>query len=183
MSIFESYNFNYKIISKSDDSAEEGINKCLKKIETKYFCILNSDDYIGETNYLSGLISLLKNTDSDVVFPNFGSLISETKKILDQSYSFNRMLYNNIVPDIAWIAKTEVLKEGLYSTDYKVATSYHFLLRLYKKNYKFKRDKNFNYYFRMGGQSYKYGYLGYRECRDIAISYVQTSIECIKPFL
>ena len=31
-----------------------------KKIETKYFCILNSDDYIGETNYLSGLISLLK---------------------------------------------------------------------------------------------------------------------------
>ena len=82
LSIFESYNFNYKIISKSDDSAEEGINKCLKKIETKYFCILNSDDYIGETNYLSGLISLLKNTDSDVVFPNFGSLISETKKNL-----------------------------------------------------------------------------------------------------
>ena len=84
LSIFESYNFNYKIISKSD-SAEEGINKCLKKIETKYFCILNSDDYIGETNYLSGLISLLK-TDSDVVFPNFGSLISETKKILDQRH-------------------------------------------------------------------------------------------------
>ncbi len=183
LSIFESYNFNYKIISKSDDSAEEGINKCLKKIETKYFCILNSDDYIGETNYLSGLISLLKNTDSDVVFPNFGSLISETKKkILDQSYSFNRMLYNNIVPDIAWIAKTEVLKEGLYSTDYKVATSYHFLLRLYKKNYKFKRDKNFNYYFRMGGQSYKYGYLGYRECRDIAISYGADKYRVYKAF-
>ena len=31
------------------------------------------------------------------------------------------MLYNNIVPDIAWIAKTEVLR-GLYPTDYKVAT-------------------------------------------------------------
>ena len=43
------------------------------------------------------------------------------------------MLYNNIVPDIAWIAKTEVLKEGLYSTDYKVATSYHFYLDCIKK--------------------------------------------------
>ena len=76
LSIFESYNFNYKIISKSDDSAEEeSIN--VKKLKQNIF-ILNSDDYIGETNYLSGLISLLKNTDSDVV-SNFGSLIQKQK--------------------------------------------------------------------------------------------------------
>ena len=184
LKIINQFNLNYKIISLNDQSAEEGVNKCLKEINTKYFCIFNSDDFIGEKNYLSGLIQTLNKTNSDVVFPNFGSLISESKKkILDQSYSFERILTNNVVPDISWIAKTSVLNEGLYSTDYKVATSYHFLLRLYKKGYKFKRDKNFNYYFRMGGQSYKYCYLGYKECRDIAIVFGGNKIKAYKSFL
>lgn len=183
LSIINNFKLNYKLISKKDRSAEEGINKCLNQINTKYFCILNSDDYIGEKNYLSGLIGTLKETNSDVVLPNFGSLISENKKkILDQNSSFEGMLYNNIVPDIGWVAKTDVLKEGLYSTDYKVGTSYHFLLRLYKKKYKFFRDKNFNYYFRMGGQSYKYGYLGYKECKDIAISFGANKFKVYKSF-
>jgi hypothetical protein len=183
MSIIKDFKLNYRLISTKDSSAEEGINKCLDQITTEYFCILNSDDYIGENNYFSGLINSLRKTNYDVAFPNFGSLISENnKRILDQSYSFERILYNNIVPDIAWIAKSSVLKEGFYSTEYKVATSYHFLLRLYKKNYKFMRDKSFNYYFRMGGQSYKYGYLGYRECRDIAIIYGANKFKVYKSF-
>ena len=183
LSIIKNSKLNYEIISSKDTSAEEGINRCLEKISTKYFCILNSDDFIGETNYFSGLINIIKESNFDVVLPNFGSLISETnKKILDQSSSFDGMLYNNIVPDIAWVAKTSVLKEGLYSTEYKVATSYHFLLRLYKRNYKFKRDKNFNYYFRMGGQSYKYGYLGYKECKDVALSFGANKFKVYKSF-
>ena len=53
INILKEYNFNLSIISTNDVSVDDGINKCLKKVETKFFCILCSDDKLGEKNYIS----------------------------------------------------------------------------------------------------------------------------------
>jgi len=151
--ILKKYNFNLTIISNTDKSAEDGINKCLVRIR------------------------------KDVAFPNFGSIVDGKKKFLDQQYDFKRILVNNVVPDIGWIAKSIVLKEGFFTEKYKVATAYHFLLRLYKLNYVFKRDKSINYFFRMGGNSYKAGLLGYFECKKIALEFGSNKILVYKEFL
>jgi len=180
--ILKKYNFNLTIISNTDKSAEDGINKCLVRIRTEYFIILNSDDMLGQKNYISSLIKLLK-LGADVAFPNFGSIVDGKKKFLDQQYDFKRILVNNVVPDIGWIAKSIVLKEGFFTEKYKVATAYHFLLRLYKLNYVFKRDKSINYFFRMGGNSYKAGLLGYFECKKIALEFGSNKILVYKEFL
>jgi glycosyltransferase involved in cell wall biosynthesis len=182
ITILKRYDFNLTIISTMDKSAEDGINKCLERIRTEYFAILNSDDMLGQKNYISNLVKLLQQ-GADVAFPNLGSIVNGKKKFLDQKYDFSRILTNNVVPDIGWIAKSIVLKEGFFTEKYKVATAYHFLLRLYKMNYVFKRDRSINYFFRMGGNSYKAGLLGYSEGRKIAIEFGSNKFLVYKRFL
>ena len=47
---------DFRIISKKDDSCEEGINKCLFKLKTKFFMIIGSDDFIADEKYIENLI-------------------------------------------------------------------------------------------------------------------------------
>lgn len=168
--IIKKYDFNLSIISTTDISAEDGINKCLRKINTKYFCLLNSDDKLGQKNYLSALLSELKQ-GADIAFSNFGSLLNNVERIVEQKDDFSSLIYHNIAPDIGWIAKSSVLKEGLFPENYKLATAYLFLLRLYNKGYIFKRHKDVYYYFRIGGNSYKDGFLAYTEQKDISLKF------------
>ena len=51
--IIKKYKFNLKIVSKNDSNPEEGINKGLKKVNTKFFCILLSDDLMYQKNFQS----------------------------------------------------------------------------------------------------------------------------------
>ena len=81
------------------------------------------------------------------------------------------MLYHNIAPDIGWMAKTSVLKDGLYPEKYKLANSYFFLLNLYKKSYVFKRNRNVHYFFRIGANSYKNGISAYLEQKDVSLKF------------
>jgi len=168
--ILKEYNFNLSIISINDVSAEDGINKCLKVVKTKFFCLFNSDDVLGQKNYISSLVSVLRS-GADIAFPNFGSITNNEYKIIDQKNNFKNILYHNTSPDIGWMAKTSVLKDGLFSENYKLATAYLFLLKLYKKSYVFKRDRNVHYFFRIGGNSYKNGILAYLEQKDISLKF------------
>jgi glycosyltransferase involved in cell wall biosynthesis len=190
LSIIKKYSFNFNIVSYKDISAEDGINKCLKRVKTKYFTIFNSDDILENKNYISSLIKLLQ-AGADVAFPNFGIIINNKKKFSDQKNAFESILYKNISPDIGWVAKKTILSEGLFTTKYKVATAYHFLLRLYKKNYYFKRDRSVYYFFRLGGNSYKNAALGWIENKNISLElgsnkflvYIQFLINIIKFFI
>ena len=165
--IIKSYNFNLKIVSTKDRNAEEGINNCLKLIETKFFGILMSDDVLGETNYISQLINTL-NSGADIALPNSGNIIKNKFKTNNQKDEFGRLMYHNVSPDIGWFAKKTVLNEGLFTEKYKLATAYHFLLRLQKKKYIFKRNRNIYYYFRVGGNSFQNAILAYYEQTKIS---------------
>jgi glycosyltransferase involved in cell wall biosynthesis len=182
LGIIKKCSFNFNIVSYKDISAEDGINKCLKRVKTKYFAIFNSDDVLGNKNYISSLIKLLQE-GTDVAFPNSGIIINNIKKFSDQKDTFENILYKNISPDIGWIAKKTILREGLFTTKYKVATAYHFLLRLYKKNYYFKRDRSIYYFFRLGGNSHKNAALGWIENKNISIKLGSSKFFVYKQFL
>ena len=167
--IVKNYNFNLKIISRKDNNAEDGINKCLEKVETNFFCILMSDDKLGQKNYISELINTLE-LGADIAVPNFGTIINNKSKIKDQKKDFTSLPYHNIAPDIGWMGKSSILKEGLFTQKYKLATAYHFLLRLYKKNYIFKRNRNVHYFFRLGGNSFN-GFLAYFELTKVSMEF------------
>lgn len=170
LKIIRKYNFDLTIISENDTSAEDGINKCLKQVKTQYFCLCNSDDKLGQENYFSTLISELK-FGADIAFPNFGSITNNKLKIINQSNDFKKLIYHNAVPDIGWMAKTLVLKEGLFPEKYKLASAYFFLLKLFKKGYNFKRNTNVHYYFRIGGNSYKNGISAFTEQKDVSLEF------------
>jgi len=170
LDIIKKYNFKSTIISNSDSSAEDGINKCMRKVETQYFCLLNSDDMLGEKNYLSSLIAELKK-GADIAFPNFGSILNNVQKVIIQKDDFTNLIYHNASPDIGWMAKSSVLKEGLFPENYKLASAYFFLLNLYKKGYSFKRNTNVFYFFRIGGNSYKNAILAYTEQKEICLKF------------
>ena len=167
--IVKNYNFNLKIISREDNNAEDGMNKCLEKVETNFFCILMSDDKLGQKNYISELIHTLES-GADIAVPNFGTIINNKSKIKDQKKDFTGLPYHNIAPDIGWMGKSSILKEGLFTQKYKLATAYHFLLRLYKKNYIFKRNRNVHYFFRLGGNSFN-GFLAYFEQTKVCMEF------------
>ena len=97
LEIIKSYNFKLNVISTKDNSPEEGINNCLKEIKTKYFCLLNADDVLGQKNYFSTMINLLKTKKIDIVLPNFGSIINGKKRILDQGDNFEQIHFKNIM--------------------------------------------------------------------------------------
>tara|TARA_A100000164_G_C21886369_1_gene762973 strand:+ start:713 stop:1459 length:747 start_codon:yes stop_codon:yes gene_type:complete len=167
--IVKEYNFDLKVISKEDKNAEDGINKCLEKVETSFFCILMSDDKLGEKNYLSQLINTLES-GADIAIPNFGTIINDVSKIKDQKKGINDLLYHNIAPDIGWMGKASVLREGMFTQRYKLATAYHFLLRLYKKKYVLKRNENIHYFFRLGGNSFN-GFLAFFEQAKVSLEF------------
>ena len=170
LKIFKEYKFLHKIISRKDVACADGLNKCIKKINTKYFMILGSDDVLGDKNYIKNLIIFLIKSASDIVLPQFGIIQKDLKKIVLQSKDFNCLHYKTIVPGFGWIAKTKIFYNQKFNFKrYKIANDYEMFLRLYKKKYIFNRNDDSYYYFRMGGNSLKYYPLALREQKLIAL--------------
>ena len=93
LSLIKKSNLKYKIISKKDKSFEEGVNKCFDKLKTEYFMILGSDDALSDKKYLSKLINKLEDKNCDIIFPEYGVIINNKKKIIPQPKSFNQLIY------------------------------------------------------------------------------------------
>ena len=160
---------NFRIISKKDNSCEEGINKCLLKIKTKFFMIIGSDDFIDDEKYIDNLIITINKSNADIVFPYLGVINNNKKKIIKQSSDFGYLSYKTIAPGLGWLGKKDIIRSNKFTTKLKVATDYDFFCKLYKKNFIFLREKKSIYYFRIGGNSFKKAYTGFNEVRLIAL--------------
>ncbi len=168
LELFKKSNLNYKIISKKDKSAEEAVNNCFKKIKSDYYTILGSDDFYGDKFYLQNLINCIEDKNIDLVMPGLAFIYGNKKIYKASNYNFNVVRYRPILPGYGWMAKKKVSKI-LFNEKYKVASDYDFLLRVYKKKYKFYRENNSIYCFRVGGFSTSNYFKGLVEAKDIAI--------------
>lgn len=170
LKIFKKSKLKYKIISKHDFSTEDGINKCLKKINTKFFSILGSDDYFENSKYLENMVKVLEKKKFDIVFPNLIHLEGNKKMYKPQNYEFDVIRYRPILPGFGWVAKSNISKY-LFNTKYKIATDYEYLIRLHQNNFKFYRERKSIHCFRLGAKSYINYPKSLKEVKEIALKF------------
>jgi glycosyltransferase involved in cell wall biosynthesis len=170
LKIFEKSKLNYKIISKKDTSTEDGINKCLKKINTKFFCILGSDDFFDKNNYLENILKKFEKKNFDIIFPDYAEIYSNKKVYKPQGDDFKVINFQPIIPGFGWVAKKDI-SQFLFNTKYKMATDYEYLLRIYKKKYKFYRERGAVYCFRLGAKTYINYAKALEEFKEISLNF------------
>jgi glycosyltransferase involved in cell wall biosynthesis len=163
--------FNYKIISKKDNGNIDAANKLFASVRTDYFSLICSDDYLGNKNYFKYLFESIVKSKADIVCSCVAEVSNGKIKISKQDDNINNLSYKFNFSLAGFLAKKNVSKMGKFNTNYKVACDYDYALRLHKKGFNFFRDDRAIYNFRIGGISYKNAYLGFAECKNIALKY------------
>jgi glycosyltransferase involved in cell wall biosynthesis len=172
LKIIKSSGIKYKIISKKDKSFNDGVNNGFKKIKSKYFTIISSDDVITNKNYFNNLVNYIKkNKNIDIVFPDYCEIINNKFYKKKQPDDFAKIAYDIIVPGLGWVAKKKIIKHSNFPTNLKASSDYYFLLKLFKKGFKFARLRGLYYCLRIGGNSFLNAFVSFKERRDISIKF------------
>jgi glycosyltransferase involved in cell wall biosynthesis len=140
--------------SEPDKGIYDAFNKGIDKASGKYIAFLNSDDFYNNKNAVKLSVNKLEKTNADFSFA--------TAHIVREDGS----IYYVFKPNTNWVwsrmpfchqtmfTKTEVLKkEGKFNLEYKSASDYDFIIRLFLKNYKFCKVNANIATFRLGGES------------------------------
>ena len=162
---------NYKIISKKDNGTIDSLNKLFASVHTDYFTLINSDDYLGNKNYFKYLFESIFKSKADIVCPCIAEILNGKMKIKKHDNDISNLSYKFNFFLSGFLAKKKVSKIGKFNTKFKIANDYDYILRLYKKGLNFFRDEKAIYNFRIGGLSYRKAYLGFKECKNVAIKH------------
>tara|TARA_E500000178_G_C16949051_1_gene720305 strand:+ start:522 stop:1286 length:765 start_codon:yes stop_codon:yes gene_type:complete len=180
---------DYKIISRKDKSFNDGVNKGMKKVKSKYFTIISSDDVIKNKDYFKNLVEYLNNNKQvDIVFPEYCEIINNKFYKKKQPKEFKKVAHDIIVPGLGWVAKKKIIKCSNFPLNLIASSDYYFLLKLFKKGFIFKRLYGIYYCLRIGGNSFRYAFTSFAERRNISIKfggkkyliYLKYYILCIK---
>ena len=170
LELFKKSDLNYKIISKKDKSPEEAVNNCFKKIKTEYYSTLCSDDFYSNKFYLQNLLNSIENKNIDIVMPSMTYIYGNKKVYKPQGDDFKVINFQPIIPGFGWVAKKDI-SQFLFNTKYKMATDYEYLLRIYKKKYKFYRERGAVYCFRLGAKTYINYAKALEEFKEISLNF------------
>jgi glycosyltransferase len=159
------------IISDKDDGIYDAMNKGIKKATGNIIGILNSDD-IYENNKILEIVAteFINNNDLDALY---GDLVYVTKDDISRivrkwiSCEYDKTFFERgeVPPHPALFLKNKVyLIAGLFNLDFKLASDYELMIRIFKKfNFKSKYINKVFVRMRLGGatnKSFKNIYLG-----------------------
>lgn len=128
------------IISEPDNGIYDAMNKGIKKASGEIIGILNSDDTYPDSEVLKNVMSFFLKDSPDILY---GDLIyvknNDINKIVrrwkSSPYSKNFFDHGNVPPHPALFVKSEVYREaGYFDLQYKLASDYEFMLRIFKKH-------------------------------------------------
>lgn len=168
---FNSSFLDTEVISEYDKSFNDGVSKSLQHIKTSYFMIIGDDDEISDENYLKKLMDHIILNKSDIVFPEYGEIIGKNYFNKKQPKNFDSIYTKVVVPGIGWIANKKIIGHADFDTNLIASSDYDFLLKLYKKGFKFSRCIGPRYYFRIGANSYINAMAGFKERTKISIKH------------
>jgi glycosyltransferase len=122
-------------ISETDSGIYDALNKGIKNSKGDIIGLLHSDDVFASSDVLSQIHTVFKETNCDGVYGdlNFIKNGEITRKWV--SKKFNSSLLNNgwMPPHPTLFLKKEVFENhGLYNTDFKIASDYDFILRIFQ---------------------------------------------------
>jgi len=154
---FKKKGIDFRYISEKDEGIYDAMNKGIKMANGDLIGFLNSDDWY-EKEALKKVYKVYKEKTSSDIF--HGEILYVYEIGNELYYVFEK------TPDISLIKKAMIVnfpatfvrkevfnKIGFFSTEYKIASDYDFILRAYLKNFKFEYIPEIITCFSLGGTS------------------------------
>lgn len=171
MDIINRYKNNIsRIVSEKDSGIYNAMNKGISLANGDIIGIINSDDWYDENAVKKVAESFEENTQ--VIYGNLVYVDSEGKYQQNLKLPLEALNYTMAVPHPTVFIRKEVYKKyGTFNENYKIASDYELILRLYKKHVNIQYIDSTIAYFRTGGTSSLNNMLCIQETKDIAIKY------------
>lgn len=130
---------NIKIISEKDKGIYDAMNKGINLCNGELIGFLNSDDYY-EPNALE-LISNNYTKDIDVIFGDTYLIDYYKEQVFEKRaeiYPIDKLKEGKMIPHTSTFVKSNLMKENNFDINYRIASDYKLILKLYKDNKIFK---------------------------------------------
>lgn len=160
------------VVSEPDLGIYDAMNKGISLATGDIIGIINSDDWY-EPGILSQIEKCFLDTDADVVYGKM-NLIDEngTSKVLVPS-DIEKIRYEMEIPHPTTFVKKSIYERyGVFQLEYKIASDYELMLRLYTKGVSFKYLEQTIANFRLGGTSVRQGEICAKETLAISLKYL-----------
>ena len=163
-----------KIISYSDNSPEEALNKLLKVEPKNLKIFIGSDDWVSQ-EYLSSFVfesdELLKRVISKfILIPKFYENIGGNLFKINFPMPFFFLNFIGIGRGIGWGIFHKEGDNPIFSESLEIASDYDYLLKCLREKYYFKYVPC-KYFHLKNGRSSKKWLIGLKEEREIALKY------------
>lgn len=149
-------------ISEKDKGIYDAMNKGISQCTGDIVGILNSDDYFTSNDVIEKVVETFKRKDTEAVFGDIHFINDGDPDTIVRYYSSAMfrpfwLRFGFMPAHPSFYAKREVYeKNGLYSLDYKIASDYDMMVRLfYKQNISYTYIKKDFVTMRTGGMSTK----------------------------
>ncbi|MCE3037019.1 glycosyltransferase [Helicobacter sp. faydin-H20] len=174
-------NFYFKFLSQKDKGIFDAMNKGVILSQNDYINFVNCGDFLHNQNVLANIAAL--NFSADVFYGDLEicyldhnhKFIKKTSRNLDDLYC----LFRDFGHPNCFI-KSQVHKKYLYDTNYKLASDYDLIYKLYRNHCKFYFSDIVISTFNSGGASDQNGFKSLREALKIALFYNTNFIVKIK---
>ena len=127
------------LISEFDNGIYDAMNKGIKIASGDIVAILNSDDFYENNFIIEKVVNYFKSDNSlDILYGNLIYISSKDKNIIvrewiSEPYYDNFFENSNVPPHPSLFLKKDVYsKIGLFNLNYKLASDYEFMFRMFK---------------------------------------------------
>jgi glycosyltransferase involved in cell wall biosynthesis len=159
LELITSFSTDVRILSEKDGGIYDAMNKGIKLANGDIVAILNSDDLFYSNDILANVITAFESDNNldiiygDIVYVDQLNTNKIVRKWFSKEYSDNYFEDGHVPPHPSLFLKKRVYKKaGFFNLEFKLASDYEFMLRIFKKH-DFK-SRYLNKYFvkmRLGG--------------------------------
>lgn len=140
-------------ISEKDNGIYDAMNKGIERATGEIIGIINSDDWYDE-KAVEKIVDYFEQNEVGLVYGEV-AYVSQSKEVkFMPKVPLDKMWYRMTISHPSVFVKKNVYeKYGKFDTNYKLASDYDFLLRVYSRQVKFGYIDDVIAYFRLGGAS------------------------------
>ncbi len=173
LDIIKSYEPLFKgrlvIVSEKDHGIYEAMNKGIERASGQIIGIINSDDWY-EAKALETVVRQFSNDFNKVVYGLTRMIENNEEKML-VTYNYRFLPNMMLTHPSCFVPKRVYESSGKFSLNYKYASDYDFMLRLYKKGLRFDQIDEVLANYIYGGETQRHSLVSRREALKVKHQY------------